>query len=135
MYENLKRMRKLAGLTESMELKNVKLEAPRHKTWTDEQGPIPFSAILVKDGKPIGQAQLLVTADAHLNAYHHEMIDVTDVRITVNGKNVDSKQVDVPLVTIKSELLDVIGDPYDWPKPDNRPPVGTLDDYDDSERF
>lgn len=124
--ENLNRIRKLAGLNESLSLTNLKLNAPRHKLWSN--GPVPFSAILTQDGKPVGEAEVMVNAKAHPDAHHPEMIDIESMTISVNGKTVDPAKVDIPFNEIKNDLLDVIGDPHEWPNPNEPRIPGWRDD-------
>jgi hypothetical protein len=107
--------------TESLALKNINLEAPRFKMWDDSKGPIPFSATLVQDGRPVGQVEIMVDADAGPDAWNQEDVTINSIKVISNGKEIDPNSIDIPLNQIRAELLDVIGDPYEW-GPDNSPP-------------
>jgi hypothetical protein len=107
--------------SESLLLKNISLEAPRFKMWDSSKGPIPFSATLVQDGRPIGQVEIMVDADASPDAWNQEDVNINSIKVTSNGKDIDPNTIDIPHKQIKAELLDVIGDPSEW-GPDNSPP-------------
>lgn len=107
--------------SETLKIKNIELEAPRFKMWDSNKGPIPFSATLEQGGKPVGQVEIMVDADASPNAWNQEDVNINSIKVTSNGKEIDPKTLDIPYIQIKSHLLDVIGDPSEW-GPDNSPP-------------
>ena len=107
--------------SETLRLKNINLEAPRFKMWNSSKGPIPFSATLEQDGRPVGQVEIMVDADASPDAWNQEDVNINSIKVISNGKEIDPNTIDIPHKQIKAELLDVIGDPSEW-GPDNSPP-------------